>query len=184
MSSGTLELIKILGSFIGALVGAGGAFFLKWWFDQRNLREKEKQTRWLPLFRAAGDLKERLDELTSIYLTQPPKEPWNNYDWTDSNGRTYRLPSKARDFHELYLLDGNPEPIKSFLDLVVDPATLREDKNAVQRVRTRIHELNYATTSLYRTAKYLGYAQRVRRELEHGQLKIPKRTREEMIRLL
>lgn len=54
----------------------------------------------------------------------------------------------------------------------------------MQGVRTRIHELNRATPSLYRTAKYLGYAQRVRRELVHGQLKISRETREEMIKLL
>ncbi len=48
----------------------------------------------------------------------------------------------------------------------------------------RIHELNGATISLYRTARYLGYAQRVRRELEHGQLKLSRAKRKKVVSLL
>jgi hypothetical protein len=91
---------------------------------------------------------------------------------------------EARGFHELYLLDKDTTPIDNFLELTVDPGARREDEHAVQGVRTRIHELNGATISLYRTAKYLGYAQRVRRELVHGQLKISRETQEGMIEQL
>ncbi|HVK18713.1 MAG TPA: hypothetical protein VM533_17405 [Fimbriiglobus sp.] len=184
MSPGALEWLKIVGSFLGALVGGVGAFSLKWWLDQRQLRGKEKQTRWLPLFGSALELRERLDDLTSIYKTQPPRETWDDHVWTDSAGRVHRLPTKARDFHELFWLDGGRGPIRSFQDVRVDPGPLRKDDDAVQRVRSRIHELNYATTSLYRMAKYLGYAQRVRRELEHGRLMIAGGPRNEVIELL
>jgi hypothetical protein len=54
----------------------------------------------------------------------------------------------------------------------------------VQKVRERIHELNRATISLYRMARYLGYAQRVLSELTLGQLKIARSKRDEMIALL
>jgi len=94
------------------------------------------------------------------------------------------LPLEARDFHELYLLDKDAQPIDNFLELKVDPGARRKDPHAVQGVRTRIHELNRATISLHKTATYLGYAQRVRRELIHGQLKISRETREERIELL
>jgi hypothetical protein len=182
MSSGTLELLKILGSFIGAVVGAVGALSFKEYLDQRRLQEKEKQTRWLPLFRAAQDLKGSLDELTSTYKS--PGYLWNDYAWVDSHGDKHPLPLEARDFHELYLLDKDTKPICSFQKLEVDPGARRKEEHVVLEVRTRIHELNHATISLYRTAKYLGYAQRVRRELVHGQLKIPRETREELIELL
>jgi len=184
MSSDMLELLKIPGPFLGAAFGAMSGIFLKEWLDQRRLRDKEKQTRWLPLLRAAQDLVERLDEFTLIYKSEPPQYLWNNYKWKDARGDEHPLPLEACDFHELYLLDKNSEPIKDFGDLKVDPSARRKDGPTVQGVRTRIHELNRATSALYRTAKYLGYAQRVRRELSHDLLKIPKETREKMINLL
>jgi hypothetical protein len=147
--------------------------------DQIRL-DKEKQTRWLPLFGATQDFKKTLDELTLRY--KKPNNRWNNYKWEDSGGE-HPLPLEARDFHELYLLDKDTEPIIDFLKLKVDPSARRKDLDAVQRVRTRIHELNFATASLYRTAKYLGYAQRVRKELEHGRL-IFLKEQQEMIDLL
>jgi hypothetical protein len=181
MPPATLELLKILGAFIGAVVGGVGALFFKMWLDWRQARARERQTRWLPLLGAARDLKARLEELDAIYRREPPKEPWDDHTWEDAAKATHRLPSKARDFHELYLLDGNPVPIRSFQELAADPDARRRDDRAVQPVRTRIHELNYATSSLYRTARYLGYAYHVRRELEHGQLRIAKRARGEVI---
>src|SRR5262245_50960920 len=108
MSPVTLELLKILGAFLGAVLGAFGAVLVKAWLDRRQLLKKEKQTRWLPLLRATGDLTEKLDDLISMYEKQPPDDPWNGHSWTDHAGRNFQLPSKARDFHELYLLDGDP----------------------------------------------------------------------------
>jgi hypothetical protein len=159
--------------------------------DQIQL-DKEKQTRWLPLCKAAQDFKETLDKLTSRYKN--PEHRWNIpadpkdegvtrfYTWEDSGGGP-PLPLEARDFHELYLLDKDTKPIRDFRELKEDPGARRkEDPDAVRRVRIRIHELNGATATLYRTAKYLGYAQRVRRELEHGRLIFLKQR--EMIDLL
>jgi hypothetical protein len=176
-----LDALKILASFIGAVLGGVGAFLLKEvWLDRRKQRDREKQTRWLPLFAGAQDLKTRLDDLASKY--EDPRSVW--CEWTSSWGRTFRLPTEARDFHELYLLDANPQVIDESFTLRGDPGGARESESAVKRIRSRIHELNYATISLYRTAKYLGYAQRVRRELEQGQLRVPATIRNEVIGLL
>jgi hypothetical protein len=65
-----------------------------------------------------------------------------------------------------------------------DPAKRRENEEAVRSVRARIHELNRATVMLYATAIYLGYAQRVRSELSHGQLDTVKDERGKIKKLL
>jgi hypothetical protein len=179
--SDRLDVLKILASFIGAVLGGVGAFLLKEiWLDRRKQRDREKQTRWLPLFAGAQDFKTRLDDLASKY--EGPTNVW--CEWTSSSKRTFRLPTEARDFHELYLLDANPQVIDESFTLIGDPGGARESESAVKRIRSRIHELNYATISLYRTARYLGYAQRVRRELEQGQLIVPATIRDEVIGLL
>ena len=182
MSEGALELLGILGSFLGAVIGAVGALSFREYLDRRRVRQKEKQTRWLPLLRAAQALTETFDELTSIYLR--PRYVWNDHRWTDVDGMEHPLPLEARDFHELYLLDPVAEPIRSFQDLPGDPARSRRESSAIQSVRARIHELNRATTSLYRAAVYLGYAQRVQRELEHARLKISAADHEEVMECL
>ena len=182
MSEGTLELLGILGSFLGAVVGAIGALSFKEYLDRRRVQEKEKQTRWLPLLRAAQALIEAFDDLTSSYLR--PRYVWNDHRWTDADGVEHPLPLEARDFHELYLLEQVAEPIRSFQELPGDPGQRRREFSAVQRVRARIHELNRATNSLYRSAAYLGYAQRVQRELEHARLKVSARAREEVMAAL
>jgi hypothetical protein len=176
-----LDVLKILASFIGAVLGGVGAFLLKEvWLDRRKQRDREKQTRWLPLFASAQDFKTRLDDLAAKY--EDPRSVW--CDWTSSWGRTFRLPTEARDFHELYLLDADPHVIDESFTLRGDPGVARESESAVKRIRSRIHELNYATSSLYRTAKYLAYAQGVRRELEQGQLSVSATIRDEVIGLL
>jgi hypothetical protein len=179
MPADVVETAKILASLVGAGMGAVGGVSIKEYLDRRRSREKEYQTRWLPLYRAAKDLKERLQCLTSIYKTRPLKYQWNNYTYGDNEP----FPLEARDFHELYLLNKDSAPIPTFIDLP-DPSERREDKQTVQKVRERIHELNRATISLYRMARYLGYAQRVLSELTLGQLKIARSKRDEMIALL
>jgi hypothetical protein len=177
MSSGVLEFLKILGAFIGAVIGAVGAISYKEHLDRRRLKEKELQTRWLPLLRSAKELKEKLDEVIGIYRN--PADHWNDYQ---DHGRP--LPLTARDFHELYLLDINAEPIENVQELKIDPGERRKNEEAVQSVRSRIHELNRATVLLYRTATYLAYAQRVRTELLHGELEISGEKKEEVTALL
>ena len=89
----------------------------------------------------------------------------------------------SRDFHELYLISAEPQLLDNFWNLG-EPGSNRKDQQAVQRVRERIHELNYAAISLYRMAIYLGHAQRVSQELQYGELDLagPKRT--QIIKLL
>jgi hypothetical protein len=145
----------------------------------RRLRGKEYQIRWLPLYGAAKDLKERLEHLTSIYKITSSGYQWDNYTYNNAP-----LPLHARDFQELYLLDRDAAPILGFFTDWPDPGERRRDYQAVQKVRERIHELNSATMSLYRMARYLGYAQRVLSELAVGQLEISRPKRDEMIVLL
>jgi hypothetical protein len=184
LSSQTIELLKIFGSFLGAIIGAVGAISLKEYLDRRSSRHKEYQTRWLPFSIAVRELKERFDDLTSIYKHPSPPYSWGTLKWKDSTGDEHVFPLESRDFHELYLLDINSSPIYNFGELSVDPGERREDEHAVQKVRERIHELNRATTSLYRTAKYLGYAQRVLKELMLDQLTIAESRREEMTKAI
>jgi hypothetical protein len=177
MSSVALELLKLLGAFVGAVIGALGAVSYKEYLDRKRSKEGQQQTRWLPLLSSARNMKEKLEEI--IYIYENPNDQWNGYQ---NNGRP--LPSIARDFHELFLLDANAEPIEVFWDMKADPAQRRANAEAVRSVRARIHELNRATVMLYRTAIFLGYAQRVRSELVHGKLEIGREKQEEVTALL
>jgi hypothetical protein len=91
------------------------------------------------------------------------------------------MPSEARDFHEIYLINADPPLLQDFFNLDA-PGSRRKDPQAVQQVRERIHELNFATISLYRMAVYLGHAQRVLQELQVAELNI--RRRKHLIQLL
>jgi hypothetical protein len=91
-----LDILKIV-------VGAFGALVFKEMLDRWRARITERQTRWLPLLRAAQDLREKLLDLIPHYKS--PRSQWNNHWWNDSHGVWRPLPSEARDFHELYLLD-------------------------------------------------------------------------------
>jgi len=183
MSSNTIELLKILGSFTGAILGGLGAFVVKEWLDRRRSRTKEYQTRWLPLLTAARHLRKQLANLASDYRNVSREYQWKDYTWIDSNGVRLPLPLAARDFHELYLIDADPPLLETFWNLD-SPGSNRKNQHAVQRVRERIHELNAATISLYRMAVYLGHAQRVLQELQLGQLHIPDATRRQLLQLL
>jgi hypothetical protein len=182
MPSNIIDILKIVASFAGATIGGVGAFLIKEYLDRRRARQQEHQTRWQPLFIAAGHLSQSLRDWASVYKN--PDYPWGDYTWTDSQNVSHPLPLAARDFHELYLIDGDPPLVRDFGNLPAAPGARRKDEQAVQRVRERIHELNAATISLYRTAVYLGYAQRVSQELQLGQLRVSRGKRQELMRLL
>jgi hypothetical protein len=178
-----LELLKICAAFGGAAVGAWVTLRFKEYLDRSRLREKELQTRWLPLLRTAQDFNDKLCEFTSKY--EAPDYRWNDHTWEEPETKqVHPLPLEARDFHELFLLDMNMAPIVNFLEQRLNSGERRTHQEAVRSVRERIHELNGATVILYTTAAYLGYAQRMRRELLHGRLVISKEIKDSTIVLL
>jgi hypothetical protein len=160
--SPTLDLLKVIGSFAGGATGAVSGALLKQWFDQRALLAIQKQTRWLPLLEATREFKTRLEELIRKYPSHPAR---NRSEMT----------SLACDFWELYTLDKERKPFDELenpeLDGILD--TSRDKESDVQRVSRRMcHQLNYAASSLYITAKYLACAERVRTDLKEGRLRI------------
>jgi len=180
-----IEVLKVLGPLGGAFLGGVGAFLLKESLDRRRSRRRVFQTRWLPLFTSADLLRNRLSKLTSKYRDAPPDRRWKDYTWFDVSTReNLPLPSEARDFHELYLINNDPPLLKNFWNLN-EPGFRRKDMPAaVQGVRERIHELNFATISLYRMAVYLGHAQRVLQELQTGVLNLRKTRQKRLTQLL
>ena len=48
MPSDLIEVLKLLGGFFGAIIGAVGALSLKEWLEGKRSREREFQTRWRP----------------------------------------------------------------------------------------------------------------------------------------
>ena len=48
MSSAALELLKLFGAFVGAVIGALGAVSYKEYVDRKRSKERQQQTRWLP----------------------------------------------------------------------------------------------------------------------------------------
>jgi hypothetical protein len=163
------ETIKLLGSgVVGALCG----YVLKE-IEIRNQDRRKKddlwstqiQNHWLPLLEAARELNSRFDELSRVYR----KEWTNPFNPDDLSG----------DFRELYSLNRDKNWSQR------DPNAPRKDGDAVQRVRTRMsHELNYAASSLYITAKYLGIAEQVQRNLRENLLIVSGDARNEMIRVI
>jgi hypothetical protein len=180
------ELLTLLvtfasGSVATALVGPP----IKESFERRTLRKEQKKSRWAPLRSAARKLEQRFENLTSIYLTQPPTEPWNGHKWDPkSNSDNRLLPSKARDFCELYMLDQNAQPIRNWYDERPSPIAVRNDPVKVDMMWIRLHEMTYAASSLHMTAEYLAYAERTREELQDGRLILSNGIRKRMNDLL
>jgi hypothetical protein len=81
----------------------------------------------------------------------------------------------SADFRELYRLSREPiEPIEKLYDLSTDPNQPRRNTELMQQVRTRMcRELNFATTSVYRAARFLALAQVMRRLLDEGRTSLP-----------
>jgi hypothetical protein len=142
---------------LSAVVGYGGKWAQDWW-TARKAREKEDEALWslhrqqfhLPLLDAGRQLEARLSELAGVYSGQPSR---------------HRPESLSGDFRELYLL--RRDEIPNLLDS--DGNQPRRDGEAVQRLRKRMcYELNFAASSLYRTARYLAYARQARLHLNGG----------------
>jgi hypothetical protein len=167
----SLELVKATLAFFGALLGAVCGAYFKAWFDakqaERRLRSEQQQKLLRPLAEAATTLRERLETLVGIYRNQRPELPFSPE-------------SLSSDFRELYML--SPDPV----DLGTSEGNVpRGDPRAVQRLRTRMaHNLNYAASSLYFTARYLGWAKRVSRGLKDGSLVLADNSRREANDLL
>ena len=165
------ELVKATLAFFGALLGAVCGAYFKAWFDakqeERRLRSEQQQTLLRPLVEATTTLRERLETLVDIYRNQRPELPFS-------------LESLSSDFRELYML--SPD----LVDLETSDGNVpRGDPRAVQRLRTRMaHNLNYAASSLYFTARYLGWAKRVSRGLKDGSLVLADNSRREANDLL
>ena len=130
----------------------------------RRERETEQEDQWiadrrsyyLPLRETAHDLKTRLEHLARIYRREPEAR--------------FKPESLSADFRELYLL--SPDLIKDLY--ATDPNQPRRDDHAVQRLRTRMcRELNFATSTVYRAARFLAWAQMNRRLLDEGRNNLP-----------
>jgi hypothetical protein len=154
---------QILTIGLSAVAGYGGKMAQDWWTARRARRQADrelwsehKQQLYLPLLGAVRELETRLSELADV------------------NGGRSALPftstSLSRDFRELYLL--SPEEIPDLL--ASDGDQPRRDDRVVQRLRKRMcYELNFATSSPYRTGRYLACARLVHRHLSGGSTLAP-----------
>lgn len=156
------ELWKVLGT---GSVGVWVGFLVKKLEARAQIRRaeddrwaQEKQSHWSPLLEAARDLKSRFRGLTRTYEDEK------------TSGKALH-DGYPGNFCELYVLDrGKTYELDENLE-AGDPITPRKDAYAVERTRARMcHQLTYAASSLYITAKYLGVAERVLRDLKEGAL--------------
>jgi hypothetical protein len=173
-------LIKALISVILVAVGYG----FKVLGDRRHARiakeEREEQSwrdqrqrYWSPLLQSAREFSSRLEDLSHIYRTDKV--------WEESLNM-FTPEGLSGDFRELYALSRDP-----IQDLIGsdDPNERRRSEAATQKVRTRMcYPLNFATSSLYRAARYLALAGRAQRALNEGEFDLPNEARDEMLRLV
>lgn len=133
------------------------------WWSARRARQQEEREFWardrqqyyLPLLGAARELNDRLTRLTLVYSFEPDH---------------FSPDSLSADFRELLMLSA--DPIRDLYG--ADPNAGRANAHAVQRLRTRMcRELNFATSSLYRTARYLALAESTRSHLAGGRHGLP-----------
>lgn len=165
------ELLKAMLSFAGGAAGAVSGAYFKAWFDsnqeRRRLRSTQQQTRWLPLLEASRALRRRFEDLSAIYHRNQPNLP-------------FTPETLSADFRELYIFSREDFDLES-----ADANVPRTNASAVQRLRTRMaHHLNYAASSLYLAAAYLGRAERVSRALGERSLVLSDNSRKHMIDLL
>ncbi len=156
-----------------AVLGTLGGVLITQWFAgrredkaRRRERETEQAGQWiadrrsyyLPLREAAHDLETRLEHLARIYRREP--------------AAGFAPESLSADFRELYLL--SPKTIEDLYGASTDPNEPRRDEHAVQRLRTRMNrELNFATSTVYRAARFLGWAELNLRLLDEGRNNLP-----------
>lgn len=162
-------LIVLLSAFVG-YVGKG----VQDWLAARRAQKKEAEALWslhkqqfhLPLLDAGRQLKARLSELADIY---------------ERKSRLFKPEDLSGDFRELYLL--SRDEIASLMDS--DGNQPRRNDETVQRVRKRMcYELNFAASSLYRTARYLAYARLVHLHLSGGESRLDRADREGLDQLI
>jgi hypothetical protein len=167
------EAAKIL---LPVLLGGLGGYGVKVRLQQREQNRKEieswhsqKQSHWSPLLAAAHELRTRFDHLSCL-LRKCGDPDGCRHDGQCRQPKPGGAPcaqpvsreSFYRDCCELYML--KREKIDSFDPL--DPNAPRADPQLVQCTRRRMgHELTYTSSSVYKTARYLGLAERVRRDL-------------------
>jgi hypothetical protein len=159
LASGAIAVLGTLGGVLVAQVFAGRREDKAW----QRTRDTHREDQWIadrrsyyrPLREAAHDFQARLQYLTRIYRQE---------------SAPFTADSLSRDFRELYQL--SPEPISDLYG--GDPNPPRLDGTAVQRLRTRMcRELNFATSTVYRAARFLACAQRTRTLLEEGATTVP-----------
>jgi hypothetical protein len=165
-----VDAIKLI---VPALIGLLGGYFIKRSEVNYHARkaasdiwETQKQTHWSPLLRSCQELRERFEYLRDLYT-----------DVRDD----FKPENLSADFRELYALSRDEiECLER-----VDANGPRRKSDPVQTMRTRVcHQLTFAESSLYITARYLGNAERVRRSLNEYTLILPKRARSEMTNLV
>ena len=176
----------LLPGLLGALGGYGVKIRLEKREENRRDRERwnaQKQSHWSPLLEAAQDLEARGTHLARQLrrCTDPRKCRGDHRCAQDKCAEPVTRESFYRDCCELYMLSRD-----GITDLqALDPNEPRRNDKAVQDTRRRMcHELTYAVSSLYKTAKYLGVAERVRRDLKGDLLMLDSRDRDEMVALI
>src|SRR5512132_2209092 len=156
------QVLTVVLSVISVLVGYGGKMAQDWWTARREQQQADRalwslqrQQFHLPLLAAARELEARLSELAAVYR--------------GTSRRGFTPTSLSRDFRELYLLRPDELPDRDNALLEADGNEPRRHDEPVQRLRKRMcYELNFATSSLYRTARYLAQARLVRQHLGGG----------------
>src|SRR3954454_2461992 len=157
LASGAIAVLGTLGGVVITQVFASRREDKSW----ARTREAERENQWIvdrrtyyrPLREAAYDLTTRLEYLGRIYRQEFPE------------AAPFRPDSLSRDFRELYAL--SPDPIENLYG--ADAKEPRRNDQAVQRLRTRMcRELNFATSSVYRAARFLAWAQANHTLIEEG----------------
>jgi|tagenome__1003787_1003787.scaffolds.fasta_scaffold20819332_2 hypothetical protein len=163
LASGAIAVLGTLGGVVITQVFASRREDKSW----ARTREAERENQWIvdrrtyyrPLREAAYDLTTRLEYLGRIYRQEFPE------------AAPFRPDSLSRDFRELYAL--SPDPIENLYG--ADANEPRRNDQAVQRLRTRMcRELNFATSSVYRAARFLAWADVNRTLLERGHTSLPR----------
>jgi len=175
-----VELAPLFSLFGGAVGAALTNAFLTRWFAANEERLRQRRIRWLPLLEAAEDLRARFADLQDKYRNISDDRRWRRVKVEiEGNEQEKWLPTWVRDFQELYTFSENPNPLRNLEDDNVNPVKVWDDarKNEAKKALIRIrmgHQLNYAASTLYKVARYLGYAQRVRKDLSTGRLDLQK----------
>jgi hypothetical protein len=170
------EAMKVVGTVtLGGLAGV----YLQRHKDRAQVEKenierwsKERQYSWSPLLEAAEDFRTRLIDLKQTYVANL-RNNISLRDWYPG------------DFCELYVLDRTQiNKLDENLE-AADPISPRKNAEDVERTKVRtVHQLNYAASSIYMTAKYLGTAERALRGLYEFKIMLPDRARPKVKQLI